>query len=98
MQITKTAIRRGVTFLMIYIIAVGFGLFSLGRLRIDLWPDMDFPVIAVITQYTGVGPFDIETVVTRPIEETLASVQNVKSVNSFSRQGLSLIMLEFEWG
>jgi len=98
MQITKTAIKRGVTFLMIYIIAVGFGLFSLGRLRIDLWPDMDFPVIAVITQYTGVGPFDIETVVTRPIEETVASVQNVKSVNSFSRQGLSLIMLEFEWG
>jgi len=93
MQITKTAIKRGV-----YILAVGFGLFSLGRLRVDLWPDMDFPVIAVITQYTGVGPFDIETVVTRPIEETLASVQNVKAVNSFSRQGLSLLMLEFEWG
>ena len=59
-KITKTAIRRAVTFSMIYIIAVGFGLFSLGRLRIDLWPKLDFPVIAVITQYTGVGPFDIE--------------------------------------
>lgn len=98
MQITKTAIKRGVTFLMIYIVAVGFGLFSLGRLRIDLWPKLDFPVIAIITQYTGVGPFDIETVVTRPIEETVASVQNVKTVGSTSRQGLSLIMLEFEWG
>jgi len=83
---------------MIYIIAVGFGLFSLGRLRIDLWPKLDFPVIAIITQYTGVGPFDIETVVTRPIEETVASVQNVKTVNSTSRQGLSLLMLEFAWG
>jgi HAE1 family hydrophobic/amphiphilic exporter-1 len=98
MQITKTAIKRGVTFLMIYIVAVGFGLFSLGRLRIDLWPQLDFPVIAVITQYTGVGPFDIETVATRPIEETVASVQNVKTVSSFSRQGLSLLLLEFEWG
>jgi HAE1 family hydrophobic/amphiphilic exporter-1 len=98
MQITKTAIKRGVTFLMIYIVAVGFGLFSLGRLRIDLFPSLDFPIIAVIAQYTGVGPFDIETVVTRPMEETVASVQNVKTVNSFSRQGLSLILLEFAWG
>ncbi len=98
MQITKTAIKRGVTFLMIYIVAVGFGFFSLGRLKIDLWPQLDFPVIAIITQYAGVGPFDIETVVTRPIEETVASVQNVKTVGSTSRQGLSLILLEFEWG
>ncbi|NQT27196.1 efflux RND transporter permease subunit [candidate division KSB1 bacterium] len=98
MFITKTAIKRGVTFMMVYIIAVGFGLFSLSRLRVDLWPKLDFPVIAVITQYTGVGPFDIETVITRPIEETVASVQSVKTVNSQSRQGLSLIMLEFAWG
>ncbi|HDQ44675.1 MAG TPA: efflux RND transporter permease subunit [bacterium] len=98
MRITQTAIRRGVTFTMIYLIAVGFGLFSLGRLRIDLWPNLTFPVIAVITQYTGVGPYDIETAVTRPIEETLASVQNVKTVSSTSRQGLSLAVLEFSWG
>jgi HAE1 family hydrophobic/amphiphilic exporter-1 len=98
MIITKTAIKRGVTFMMIYIIAVGFGLFSLGRLRIDLWPKLDFPVIAIISQYTGVGPFDIENSVTRPMEETVASVQNVKTVTSTNRQGLSLIMLEFEWG
>ena len=98
MFITKTAIKRGVTFMMIYVIAVGFGLFSLSQLRVDLWPQLDFPVVAVITQYTGVGPFDIENVVTRPIEETVASVQNVKTVSSTTRQGLSLIMLEFEWG
>ncbi|MFC1568625.1 efflux RND transporter permease subunit [bacterium] len=98
MLITSAAIKRGVTFMMIYIVAVGFGLFSLGRLRIDLWPKLDFPVVAIITQYTGVGPFDIETAVTRPMEETVASVQNVKTVNSTTRQGLSLIMLEFEWG
>jgi len=98
MQITKTAIKRGVTFLMIYLVAVGFGLFSLSRLRTDLYPNLEFPVIAVITQYTGVGPFDIENAVTRPIEETVASVQNVKTVSSTSKQGLSLIMLEFEWG
>lgn len=98
MRLSNTAIKRGVTFMMIYLMAVGFGLFSLSRLKINLWPELDFPVIAVITLYTGVGPYDIETVVSRPIEESVSSVQNVKKVTSQSRQGLSLVMLEFEWG
>jgi hydrophobic/amphiphilic exporter-1 (mainly G- bacteria), HAE1 family len=98
MRVTTTAIQRGITFYMIYLIAVGFGLFSLGRLKVDLYPDLTFPMISIITQYTGVGPFDMENVVTRPIEEVVASVQNVKTITSNSRQGLSLIMLEFDWG
>ncbi|RKY82763.1 hypothetical protein DRP98_08590, partial [candidate division KSB1 bacterium] len=64
MKMTQTAIKRGVTFFMIYLIAVGFGLFSLARLNVDLYPKLEFPVLAVITQYTGVGPFDIEKVIT----------------------------------
>jgi len=95
---TKTAIKRGVTFMMVYLIAIGFGLFSLGRLKLDLFPSLQFPVIAVISQYTGVGPFDIETVVTRPLEEAVVSVQNVKKVTSTSAQGLSAVMIEFDWG
>jgi HAE1 family hydrophobic/amphiphilic exporter-1 len=83
---------------MIYLILIGFGLFSLARLKIDLFPDITFPVIAIITQYTGVSPYDIETTVTRPLEETVSSVENVKKVSSYSRQGLSLILLEFDWG
>jgi HAE1 family hydrophobic/amphiphilic exporter-1 len=98
MQLIQTSIKRGVTFLMIYLVAVGFGLFSLGRLNVDLFPELNFPIVAVTTQYTGVGPFDIENVVTRPIEESVASVQNIKSVNSTTKQGLSLALLEFEWG
>ena len=98
MKMTEISIKRGVTFFMIYIIAVGFGLFSLARLNLDLYPKLDFPILAVITQYTGVGPYDIETVITRPIEETVAPVENVKKVSSTSSQGLSLVMLEFGWG
>jgi HAE1 family hydrophobic/amphiphilic exporter-1 len=98
MNITNTAIKRGVTFFMIYLIAVGFGLFSLSQLNVDLYPELEFPVLAIITQYTGVGPFDMETVITRPIEETVSPVQNVKTVSSTSTQGLSLVALEFEWG
>lgn len=98
MKMTKTAIKRGVTFAMIYLIAAGFGIFSLMRLNLDLYPKLEFPVLAVITQYSGVGPFDIENVLSRPIEEAVASVENVKKVSSTSTQGLSLVMLEFDWG
>ncbi len=98
MKMTQSAIKRGVTFAMIYLIAVGFGFFSLSRLNLDLYPKLEFPVLAIITQYSGVGPFDIETVITRPIEEAVASVENVKKVSSTSTQGLSLVMLEFDWG
>ncbi len=98
MKITSIAIKRGVTFFMIYLIVIGFGLFSLARLKIDLFPDLTFPVIAIISQYTGVNPYDIETTVTRPLEETVSSVENVKKVSSTTSQGLSLVILEFDWG
>jgi len=98
MKITTLSIKRGITFFMIYLLVIGFGLFSLLRLRIDLFPDLTFPIIAVLTQYTGVNPYDIETTVTRPLEETVSSVENIKKVNSITSQGLSLIILEFDWG
>ncbi|HPI73855.1 MAG TPA: efflux RND transporter permease subunit, partial [bacterium] len=95
---TQTSIKRGVTTAMIYLIAIGFGLFSLARLNIDLYPKLEFPMLAIITQYTGVGPNDLETVITRPIEEACSSVENVKTVSSTTQQGLSLVMIEFSWG
>jgi hydrophobic/amphiphilic exporter-1 (mainly G- bacteria), HAE1 family len=98
MSLTSQSVRRGVTSFMIYLMAAGFGLFSLIRLKLDLYPNLEFPYIAVISQYTGVGPADIETVVTRPVEEAVSTVENVKQVTSTSQQGLSAVMLEFEWG
>ncbi|MBN2089689.1 efflux RND transporter permease subunit [candidate division KSB1 bacterium] len=98
MTIAQMAVKRGITFSMIYLIAVGFGLFSLSQLDIDLYPDIEFPIIAVITQYTGVAPYDIETVLSRPVEESVASAENVKHIYSTSFQGLSMVLLEFDWG
>jgi len=98
MKLAEVSIRRGVTFTMIYLIAVGFGLFGLSQLKLDLFPKLEFPMMAIITQYTGVGPEDMETVVTRPIEETVSTAENIETVSSESRQGLSLVMLEFTWG
>ena len=85
MTLSSTAIRRGVTFTMVYVAAIGFGLFSLSRLKLDLYPDITFPVVLVMSQYTGAGPFDIETVLTEQLEETVAAVEGLESINSTSR-------------
>jgi len=66
MSLSSLSIRRAITFTMIYVFVVGFGLFGLARLKIDLYPDISFPVIAIITTYTGVAPADMEMLVTKP--------------------------------
>jgi HAE1 family hydrophobic/amphiphilic exporter-1 len=98
MSLSSLSIRRAVTFAMIYVFVVGFGLFGLARLKIDLYPDISFPVIAIITTYTGVAPADMETLVTKPIEEAVASVENIKHIRSQSKLGASLVLAEFDWG
>jgi len=98
MIITKIAIRRSITFTMLYLIAIGFGLFGLSSLKMDLYPNITFPVMAIITQYEGVGPEDIENVLTRPLEQTVISVKNVKKISSNSNVGTSILIMEFEWG
>jgi len=98
MGISSLAIKRAVTFAMIYVFVVGFGLFGLARLKIDLYPDISFPVIAIITTYTGVPPADVETLLTKPIEEAVASVENIKHIRSLSKLGASLVLAEFDWG
>lgn len=98
MSLSGLAIKRGITFAMIYIFLAVFGLFGLYRLKIDLYPDISFPVIAIITTYTGVAPEDIETLITKPIEEAVASVEKIKHIRSLSKLGASLILAEFDWG
>lgn len=98
MNLSSLSVRRGVTFGMLYLLVVGFGLYSLARLNLDLFPDISFPSVIVITNYTGASPEDIETLVTRPLEGGVASVKNVKRVLSESKNGVSLVTAEFEWG
>ncbi len=67
MEFASLAVRRAITFGMIYVFIVGFGLFALARLQLDMFPDISFPMVIVITTYTGASPEDIETLVTRPL-------------------------------
>jgi len=98
MNLASVAVRRAVTFTMIFFIVTGFGLVSLARLKIDLYPDLDFPYVLVATEYPGAGPREIEDLVTRPIEGAVASVDGVKRVTSTSKQGISVVAVEFNWG
>ncbi|KPP96159.1 MAG: RND-type efflux system permease component [Bacteroidetes bacterium HLUCCA01] len=97
-KLSKLAVERPVTFIMITLIVIGFGLFGLSRLSLNLYPDVSFPTITVYTTYEGVAPEDIETLITRPIEEQVGSVSGLRRVRSLSSQGASVIKLYFNWG
>lgn len=98
MKLSSLSIKRPITFFMIYVIAIGFGIFGLSNLKLDLYPDMEFPMAVVITNYEGVGPEDIENTLTRTIESTVSTVEGIKHVSSTSSKGASLIQIEFDWG
>lgn len=98
MILSKFALKRQVTTSMIFLIVIGFGLFSLTQLKLDFFPDIQFPFAGAITTYSGVGPEDIENLVTRPIEEALSRVKNVKRVSSQSYKGASIVTVEFNYG
>ncbi|MCD6374769.1 MAG: efflux RND transporter permease subunit [Caldisericaceae bacterium] len=98
MKLVEISIRKRVTLSMIYLIIIGFALFSFSQLKIDLFPDIDFPVVGIISQYSGVGPEDMENLIARPIEEAVSATKNVKKVSSQVSQGVCITLLEFDWG
>jgi hydrophobic/amphiphilic exporter-1 (mainly G- bacteria), HAE1 family len=98
MKLSSLSIKRPVTFFMIYVIAIGFGIFGLSSLKLDLYPDMEFPMAVVITTYEGVGSEDIENSLTRTLESTIVAVEGIKHISSTSSKGTSIIMAEFNWG
>ncbi len=98
MLLTKFSIRRQITLLMIYAVIILFSFFSFSQLKIDFFPDITFPFAGVITSYSGVGPEDIENLITRPVEEAVSSVKNIEKVSSQSFKGSSVVMLEFKYG
>lgn len=92
------SVRRAVTFFMIYLVVAGFGVFSLSRLRLDMFPDVTFPMMGVITLYEGANPQDVEELITRRIEEAVAAVEGVEEVSSTSKYGVSVVNVKFAWG
>ncbi|MCB9250486.1 MAG: efflux RND transporter permease subunit [Ignavibacteriales bacterium] len=98
MILTKFSLRRQITTIMFYAVVIGFSMFSFSQLKIDFFPDITFPIAGVVTNYSGVGPEDIENLISRPIEESVSSVKNIEKVSSQSFKGASIVTLEFKYG
>lgn len=98
MSLYQSAVKRPITTILIFLGIAVFGLFSLTRLSIDLLPEIETNSIMVMTTYTGASAEDIETNVTRPLENMLNGVSDLKHISSESRENASIITLEFEYG
>ena len=98
MSLYSSSVKRPVTTILVFVAVIIIGLFSLKKLPIDLYPDIDTNTIMVMTSYAGASAQDIEQNVTRPLENTLNSVQHLKHITSKSRENISVITLEFEYG
>jgi HAE1 family hydrophobic/amphiphilic exporter-1 len=98
MFFSKTAVNRPITTLMILLIVVAFGIISFTRLPLDLFPKMDLPMQVVMTTYRNAAPNEVETMVTRPLEQQVATAQNLSGMTSYSMDGTSIIIAQFENG
>jgi hydrophobic/amphiphilic exporter-1 (mainly G- bacteria), HAE1 family len=98
MSIPRLAIHRPVTMFMISFVVVLLGGISLTRLPVDLMPESEFPSITVRVNYAGVGPLEIEELVTRPIEQAVSAIAGLEQVNSTSSEGNTNVRLQFAWG
>ena len=97
MSIYGNAVRKPITTLMIFVAVVVLGLYSLIHLPVDLYPEIEYPAITVLTSYPGANAADIETNITKPIEDVLNTVDNLKEITSVSRDNSSVVALEFEY-
>ena len=98
MSIYKTSINKPVTTILIFVAVIILGLFSFRQLPIDMLPKIDAPFASVMTIYAGANGSEIETNVTKILENSLNSVEGLKEITSVSRDNISLVMLQFEWG
>lgn len=98
MSLYSSAVKRPVTTILVFVAVIIIGLFSLAKLPIGLIPDIDTNTIMVLTTYQGASAQDIEQNVTRPLENTLNSVEHLKHISSNSKENISIITLEFEYG
>jgi hydrophobe/amphiphile efflux-1 (HAE1) family protein len=97
-KLANFSVGRPVTTAMIFIGAIVLGLAAMFSLGIDLMPELEIPAVSVITSYQGAGAEEVETLITKPLEETLSTISGVDDVISTSKEGLSAVTLKFKWG
>lgn len=98
MGVTRLAINRPIAILMMVAAFLVLGIFSYYKLPAELNPKVDFPVVTITTSYAGTNPQEMETLITKPIEDSISGVSGLKQVNSTSQQGVSSIRCTFYFG
>lgn len=98
MKLARMAVDRPVTMYMFYFAVILLGAVSLRELSVDLLPDISYPRLSVITNYPGVAPEEIETLITAPLESAVSRIPGLRRVESVSKEGVSFLTLEFDWG
>ncbi|MDO9340513.1 MAG: efflux RND transporter permease subunit [Bacteroidales bacterium] len=98
MSIYSASVKRPVTTILVFVAVMVIGLYSLVQLPVDLYPEVELPFVAVLTTYSGASASDIESNVTRPLENTLNSISKLKEITSTSSDGTSVIFMNFEYG
>ena len=97
MTITEIAIRRPAFLTMIFVALAVLGVFGYSRMGVDLLPKMDWPIVSVVTVYPGAGPKEIESLISKPLEEAVSSVEKLDNVRSYSFEGYSLVLAQFKF-
>lgn len=98
MQITKLSIQRSTMVVVIFTVLTLMGLFSYSQLSYELLPKMEANVVTIVTVYPGAAPSEVETSVTKKVEDAVASLEGVKSMNSISQESISIITIELNAG
>jgi HAE1 family hydrophobic/amphiphilic exporter-1 len=98
MNLADLSIKRPTFILALVTVIMVVGAISLSRLGVDQFPDVTFPVVSVLTPYRGAGPQEVETLVSKPMEEELSSISGIKHLSSTNQDGLSIITVEFTLG
>ena len=97
MSVPRVAVSRPVTMFMVSIVIVLLGAISLFQLPVDLLPEIEYPALTINVTYEGVGPLEIEELVTRPIEQAVSAVSGLDQLTSTSSEGQSTVQLGFTW-
>ncbi len=98
MSLTNTVVRRPTTIIIIYILLTVLALVVYPNLSVELFPEMDLPMVIVYSSYRGASPETMESRVTKLIESAVSNVGGIKQISSTSSEGISMVMLEFAYG
>ncbi|MGC8798190.1 MAG: efflux RND transporter permease subunit [candidate division WOR-3 bacterium] len=98
MRITDTSIRRPVTTILVSLVLVIFGVVGVSRMPVDVFPQITLPSVIIVTTYPGAGPLEVESEVTKLIEQRVGTISNLKEITSRSLENISIIQLQFAWG